>query len=157
MAKKQHAGEKVVCVNRKARYEYEILESLEGGLALTGTEVKSLRQGQANIKQSYAVIEKGEVFLVDSHISPYAFGNIHNHEPKRRRKVLLHSREIRRLAGKVAEKGLTLIPLKLYFRRGLVKVELGLGRGKKTHDRREAIRRRDELRDMQRETRYRIR
>lgn len=150
MAKKPAGGEKVVCVNRKARYEYEIFETLEGGLVLTGTEVKSLRQGQASIKEAFAAVEGGEVFLVNSHIPPYAFGNIHNHEPKRRRKVLLHAREIRRLTGKVAEKGLTLIPLKIYFRRGLAKVELGLARGKKHRDKREAIRKREALREAQR-------
>ena len=150
-------GEKIVCVNRKARHEYDILETLEGGMVLTGTEVKSLRQGQASIKEAFADVQGGEIFLVDSHIPPYAFGNIHNHEPKRKRKLLLKGREIKRLAGKLAEKGLTLIPLRVYFRRGLAKVELGLGRGKKIRDKRETIKRREALREMDREIRRRVR
>jgi SsrA-binding protein len=150
-------GEKIVCVNKRARYEYEILETFEAGLVLTGTEVKSLRQGQASIKEAFADVQGGEIFLVDSHIPPYAFGNIHNHEPKRKRKLLLKGREIKRLAGKLAEKGLTLIPLRIYFRRGLAKVELGLGRGKKIRDKRETIKRREALREMDREIRRRVR
>ena len=155
--KKSSEGEKVVCVNRKARREYEILETIEGGLVLRGTEVKSLRQGQASIKESFADVRDGEIFLVDCHIPPYAFGNIHNHEPKRKRKILLHSREIRRLTGKTAEKGLSIIPLRIYFRRGLAKIELALGRGRKTHDKREVIRERDIKREMDREVRHRVR
>ena len=154
---KAGSGEKVVCVNKRARYEYEILETLEAGIVLTGTEVKSLRQGQASIKEAFADVQGGEIFLIDSHIPPYAFGNIHNHEPKRRRKLLLKGREIKRLAGKLAEKGLTLIPLRIYFRRGLAKVELGLGRGKKIRDKRETIKRREALREMDREIRHRLR
>lgn len=146
-------GEKLVCANRKARHEYEIFDTFEGGLVLQGTEVKSLRQGQASIKEAFAEIVDGEVFLVDSHIPPYSHGSIHNHEPKRRRKVLLRGREIKSLAGKLSEKGLTLIPLRLYFRRGLAKVELALARGKKVRDKRETIRRREAEREMAREIR----
>jgi len=157
MSPKPHAGEKLVCVNRKARFEYEILETLEGGLVLTGTEVKSLRAGQASITEGFATISGGEAWLVDCQIQPYAFGNLNNHEPKRRRKILLHRREIAKLAGKIKERGLSLIPLKIYFREGMAKVELGLGRGKKIHDKREAIRSRDALREAERETRERVR
>jgi len=153
MAKKAVSGEKTVCVNRRARFEYEILETFEAGMVLVGTEVKSLRQGQASIKEAFADVVGGEVFLVDSHIPPYILGNIHNHEPKRRRKLLLGKREIRRLGGKTAEKGLTLVPLRVYFRRGLAKVELALARGKKIHDKRETIRRREAKREMEREMR----
>jgi SsrA-binding protein len=150
-------GEKMVCVNKRARFEYEIFDTFEAGMVLRGTEVKSLRQGQASIKESFAEIVGGEVFLVDSHIPPYILGNIHNHEPKRRRKLLLGKREIRRLTGKTAEKGLTLVPLRIYFRRGLAKIELALARGKKTHDKRETIRRREAKREMEREARRHLR
>ena len=150
-AKTGGSGEKTVCLNRRARFEYEILETFEAGMVLVGTEVKSLRQGQASIKEAFADIVGGEAFLVDSHIPPYVLGNIHNHEPKRRRKLLLGKREIQRLGSKTAEKGLTLIPLRIYFRKGLAKVELALARGKKTHDKRETIRRREAEREMARE------
>ena len=150
-------GEKIVCVNKKARHEYEILETLEGGLVLTGTEVKSLRAGQASITEGFAAILGNEAWLVDCQIQPYAFGNLNNHEPKRKRKILLHRREIAKLAGKIKERGLSLIPLKIYFREGMAKVEIGLGRGKKIHDKREAIRSRDALREAERETRERVR
>jgi len=150
-AKTGGSGEKTVCLNRRARFEYEILETFEAGMVLVGTEVKSLRQGQASIKEAFADIVGGEAFLVDSHIPPYVLGNIHNHEPKRRRKLLLGKREIQRLGSKTAEKGLTLIPLRIYFRKGLAKVELALAKGKKTHDKRETIRRREAEREMARE------
>ncbi len=156
MAKQAGAGEKIVCVNKKARHEYEILETLEGGLALTGTEVKSLRAGQASITEGFAAISGNEAWLVDCQIQPYAFGNLNNHEPKRRRKILLHRREIAKLVGKVKEKGLSIVPLKIYFKNGLAKVELGVGRGKKLHDKREAIKRRDTAREAQREMSVRI-
>jgi SsrA-binding protein len=147
------SGEKTICLNKKARYEYEILESFEGGLVLQGTEVKSLRQGQASIKESFGDFREEELFLVDCHIPPYTHGNIHNHEPTRPRKILLRRRELKRLQGKVAEKGLSLVPLRLYFRRGLAKVELALVRGKKLHDKRETIKRREAEREMDREVR----
>ena len=154
---KPNTGEKLVCVNRKARHEYEILETLEGGLVLKGTEVKSLRAGQASITEAFATIMGGEAWLVDCQIQPYAFGNLNNHEPKRRRKILLHRREIAKLTGKIKEKGLSLIPLRIYFKNGLAKVELGVGRGKKIHDKRETIKRRDALREAEREARVRVR
>lgn len=156
MTAKAYSGEKIVAVNKKARYEYEILDTLEGGLALTGTEVKSLRAGQASITEGFAVIHNNEAWLVDCQIQPYAFGNLNNHEPKRRRKILLHRREIAKLTGKIKEKGLSLIPLKLYFKNGLAKVEIGVGRGKKIHDKRETIKRRDTEREAQRDMSVRI-
>jgi SsrA-binding protein len=150
-------GEKLVCANRRARHEYEILDSVEAGLVLRGTEVKSLRAGQASIAEAFAVVDRDEAWLVDAQIQPYAFGNIHNHDPKRRRKLLLHRREIAKLTGKVKEKGLALIPLRIYFKHGLAKVEIGVGRGKKLHDKRETIKRRDALREAAREVRERVR
>ena len=144
-------GEKTVTINRKARRDYEILEAFEAGMMLTGTEVKSLRDGRMNLKDSYAKVENGEVFLVNAHISPYSHGNVQNHDPLRQRKLLLHRSEIKRLTGKTEEKGLTLIPLKVYFVRGRAKVELGLARGKREYDKREAIKRRDADREVRRE------
>jgi SsrA-binding protein len=152
-AKSAGGGEKVICVNKKARFEYEILESFEGGLVLQGTEVKSLRQGQASIREAFGDFRDGELYLVDCHVPPYTHGTIHNHEPTRPRKILLRRRELRRLQGKVAEKGLSLVPLRLYFRRGLAKVELALVRGKKLHDKRETLKRRQAEREMDREVR----
>lgn len=141
---------KVLAQNKKARFSYFIEESFEAGLVLTGTEVKSIRQGKANLKESYAQIHNGEIFLHGCHISPYEQGNIHNQDPLRVRKLLLHRREIDRLAGKVKEKGLTLVPLQLYLKDGRVKLELGLARGKKLHDKRETEARRDADRRMRR-------
>ncbi len=141
---------KVVTENRKARHDYTVEETLEAGIVLTGTEVKSLRASRANIKDSFARVENGEVFLYDMHISPYKQGNRFNHEPRRPRKLLLHREEIRRLIGKTREKGLTLIPLKVYFNpQGRVKVELALARGKKLYDKREALRERDARREAE--------
>lgn len=145
------AAGRTIIVNRQARYNYEIVETLEAGISLMGTEVKSIREGKANIKESYADIRDGEVFLVGAHISPYTQGNINNHDPLRERKLLLHAREIRRLSGKVAEKGLTLVPLRLYLKGRRIKLELGLGRGKKLHDKRETIKKRDQEREIARE------
>lgn len=142
---------KTVIVNKKARFLYEIIEVIEAGIVLQGTEVKSLRKGKVNIKDSYATIRNREVYLVNMHISPYEQGNIFNHDPERERKLLLHKQEIKRLIGKVTEKGMTLIPLKLYFKNGRAKVELGLARGKSTVDRRKDIARRDEQRMLERE------
>lgn len=141
---------KIVTENRKARHDYFIEETLEAGIVLTGTEVKSLRGGKANIKDSFARVENGEVVLYDMHISPYEQGNRFNHEPRRPRKLLLHKEEIRRLIGKTREKGLTLIPLRVYFNsQGRAKVELALARGKKLYDKREAIRERDAKREIE--------
>jgi SsrA-binding protein len=143
--------EKIVTVNRKARHDYFILETFETGIALKGTEVKSLRAGQANIKDSYALVENGELFLHNMHISAFEKGNRFNHEPKRKRKLLMHKREIMRLLGHTREKGLSLIPLKIYFNeRGKAKVELALTRGKKTYDKREDVAKRDAKREMER-------
>jgi SsrA-binding protein len=142
--------EKAVCVNRKARHDYFIEETYEAGLVLMGSEVKSLRDGKANLKDSYARILNGEAFLLNAHISPYPAANQFNHEPTRTRKLLLRQQEIRRLAGKVQERGLTLIPLRLYFKNSKAKVELGLARGKKLYDKREALRRKAAEREVER-------
>src|SRR5499426_3701921 len=142
------AGEKLISNNRKARHNFEILETYEAGLVLRGTEVKSLREGQVNFKDSYAAINGNEAWLIGCHIAPYHHGSDANHEPDRTRKLLLHRREISRLIGKVAERGLTLVPLRLYFKNGRAKVELGLARGKKLHDKRQALRERDARREM---------
>ncbi len=141
---------KIIAQNRKARHDYEILETYEAGIALRGTEVKSLRDGRANLKDSYAAMRAGEVWLYGVHISPYSHGNINNHDPERDRKLLLHRREIRRLIGKTKETGLTLVPLQLYFAHGKVKVELALAKGKKQYDKRESIAKRDAEREMKR-------
>ncbi|MDW8138183.1 MAG: SsrA-binding protein SmpB [Bacteroidota bacterium] len=143
-------GQHTVATNRKARHEYEILETLEAGIALVGTEVKALRQGKANIQDAYATIENGEVWLRNMHISPYEFGNRYNHDPLRPRKLLLHKREIMRLYGKTRERGLTLIPLRIYFKRGWAKVELALVRGKRQYDRRAEIAEREAKRELER-------
>ena len=141
---------KVIAQNRKARHDYFIEETLEAGIVLAGTEVKSIRLGKVNLKDSYADIRNGEVFLNNMHISPYEKGNIANKDPLRSRKLLLHKREIRRLIGYVQQKGYTLIPLKVYLKRGLVKVELAVARGKKLYDKRRDIARRDAERAMAR-------
>jgi SsrA-binding protein len=145
------AEEKTVVTNRKALHEYFVIDRFETGIALKGTEVKSLRQGTANLQDGYAMIRKGEIWLIGMHISPFEKGNINNHDPKRDRKLLLHKREIRRLIGRVTEKGLTLIPLRIYFKHNIAKIELGLARGKKSYDKREAIKKREVERQMRRE------
>ncbi len=150
MAKQKQAGEQNVCINRQARHNYFIDEVYEAGLVLVGSEVKSLRDGKANLKDSYARIQKGEAFLVNAHVSPYPGANQFNHEPTRTRKLLLHQREIERLSGKTREKGLTVIPLRLYFKKGKAKVELGLARGKKLYDKRETLRRKVAEREVER-------
>ena len=141
---------KTIAQNRKARYDYEVLATYEAGLVLKGTEVKSLRLGKASLIDSYARVEGGEVFLHNLHIGEYDPGNRFNHDPLRKRKLLLNKHEIRKLKGSVQEKGRTLIPLKLYFRRGRAKVELALARGKREYDRRHDIAKRDAQREMQR-------
>lgn len=142
---------KLIANNKKARYEYFIEETLEAGMVLKGTEVKSIRMGKANIKESYAQIKNGEVFLQGMHISPYEMGNRYNVDPLRSRKLLLSKREIRRLIGYVQQKGLTLVPLKLYINhKGLVKLELGVARGKKIHDKRQDIAKKDAQRRVER-------
>lgn len=142
---------KVISDNRQARYLYEILETYEAGIELTGTEVKSIRAGKVNLQDGYALIRNGEVWLINVHISPYnASGQYFNHEPRRTRKLLLHRQEIRKLIGKVEQQGLTLVPLKMYLKRGWVKISIALGKGKKLHDKRESLKRRQDQRDIQR-------
>ena len=145
----------VVARNRRARHEYHIVDRWEAGLVLTGTEVKSLRDGKANLTDAFGVVKGGEVFLLNLHISPYEQGNQFNHDPTRTRKLLLHRREIRRMIGAVERQGLTLVPLELYFKNGIAKVALALGKGKKLHDKRDDARRRDDERDMARAARAR--
>jgi SsrA-binding protein len=142
---------KIVVTNRKAYHDYFIEEKVEAGIVLKGTEVKSLREGRANLQDSYASVHKGEIFLHHCHISPYSHGNIMNHDPLRARKLLLHKNEINRLIGKTQLKGLTLVPLRIYFsKRGHAKVEIGLAKGKKQYDRRESIRAREAGREVER-------
>jgi SsrA-binding protein len=141
---------KIIAENRKARHDYFIEDEYEAGVVLKGTEVKSLRQGRANLKDSYAKVKNGELFVHQMHISPYPFAYYDNHDPLRIRKLLLHRYEIKRLYGKLSERGYALIPLRLYFREGKVKVLLGLAKGKRQYDKRETMRRRDQKRDMDR-------
>ena len=144
-------AQKAVATNRKAFHDYFIEEKLEAGIVLRGTEVKSLRDGRVNLQDSYASVRDAEIFLHNCHISPYSHGNIMNHDPMRVRKLLLHKKEIHRLMGKTQQKGLTLIPLRIYFsKRGLAKVELGLAKGKKLYDRRESIKAREAGREVER-------
>lgn len=147
---KERKGEKLICQNKPAWRNYSIEETYEAGIVLQGTEVKSLREGRANMKDSYARVTDGEVFVYDLHISPYSHGNRANHDPLRVRKLLFHKQEIKRLYGKTRERGLALIPLKLYFKNGKVKMEIGLSKGKKLHDRREDLKRKADQRDMER-------
>ena len=145
-----HNHIKTVAENRKARYDYFIEDTYEAGMVLLGTEVKSLRLGKINLKDSYARIKNGEVFVYQMHIDVYPFATHNNHEPLRKRKLLLHKYEIKKLYGKANEKGYALIPLKVYFSRGKVKLTLAVAKGKRKHDKRETIRRRDEQRDLER-------
>jgi SsrA-binding protein len=147
---KKESGEKPVCQNKRARINYFIDETYEAGIVLVGTEVKALRDGRANLKDSYAMIRDDELFLYDLHISPYTHGNRANHDPLRIRKLLMHKQEIRRLYGKSQERGLALIPLRMYFRNGKVKVEIGVGRGKKLYDKREDIKLKEDRRAIER-------
>ena len=137
------SGDKTVATNREAYFNYHILETYECGIALTGTEVKSIREGRCNLKDSYGQVREGEAWLFNAHISPYSHGHRDNHEPTRARKLLLHKNEINRLAGKAQEKGLTLVPTKMYFKNGRVKVEIAIAKGKKLYDKRETERRRE--------------
>ncbi len=148
-------GVKIVCQNRKARHDYFILDQYEAGMVLLGTEVKSLRLGRANIRDSYATVRGGEVFLYNMHIGAYPFAAHGNHEPLRPRKLLLHKKEIKRLTGKIKEKGQTLIPLQVHFKDGKAKVTLALATGKRKYDKREAIRKREEKRELDRAKRER--
>jgi len=143
--------EKVVVTNRKAFHDYFILETYEAGIALKGTEVKSLRAGQANLQDCYARVNNGEIWLIGMHISPFEKGNINNHDPKRDRKLLMHKSEIRKLLGVTSKKGMTLIPLRVYFKNNIAKVEIGVARSKKSYDKRETIKRREVEREMRRQ------
>ncbi len=143
-------GVRVLVSNRKARHDYQIEDTIEAGIVLTGTEIKSIRSGRMNLQDSFAQVRNGEVWLVGAHISPYTHGNRENHDPLRDRKLLLHRREINKLAGKVQERGYTLVPLRVYLKDGRAKVELGLARGKKLYDKRESIAKRDYDREMRR-------
>ncbi|KGG80814.1 single-stranded DNA-binding protein [Caloranaerobacter azorensis H53214] len=140
---------KVIARNKKARHDYFIEETFEAGIVLTGTEVKSIRQGRVNLKDSYAVVEDGEVFINNMHISPYEQGNIYNTDPLRKRKLLLHKREINKLIGYTTQKGYSLIPLSIYIKNGLVKLELSIAKGKKLYDKRHDIAKRDAERRIQ--------
>ena len=146
----QRAAEKLICQNKKAFFNYSVEETYQAGISLLGSEVKSLREGRVSLGDSYGDIRDGEIFLVDAHISPYPQANRLNHDPLRRRKLLLHKREIRRLMGKVEQKGYTLIPLRVYFLNGRVKVDLGLAKGKKLFDKRETLKRKTLEREMER-------
>lgn len=144
------SGIKIISENRKARHNYEILEDFEAGLVLQGTEVKSLRAGKVNMNDAYAMVRQGELFLINVDIPVYTHGNINNHEPLRTRKLLVHKRELRRLTGLIQEKGLSLIPLRLYWKEGRAKVKIGIGRGKKLYDKRHDARERDWQREKER-------
>ncbi len=152
MATKANDGEKLIASNKKAYHDYFVLQKLEAGLVLTGTEVKSLRDGKANLKDSYVIVKGDQAFLLATHISPYSHGNLQNHEPERPRKLLLHKREIEKLHVQIVEKGLTIVPLRLYFKRSRVKVEIAVVRGKKQYDKRETEKRRE----ADREAAYKI-
>jgi SsrA-binding protein len=150
MAAKEKQAEAAICRNKKASFEYELGERFEAGLVLAGTEVKSLRMGKANLLDAYAKTQRGEIWLIGAHISPYTQAFFGNHDPLRKRKLLLHSKEIKRLEGKTSVKGQSIIPLRMYFKNGKAKVELALARGKKQHDKRHAIREADTKREMSR-------
>jgi len=146
----RQAGQKLIAENRKARHDYHLLDRYEAGLVLTGTEVKSLRDGRAHLRQAYATVRDGEAWLVGAHIAEYGHGNVANHDPDRDRKLLLHQREIASLIGKTQEKGLTLVPTRLYFKDGRAKVELALARGKEQRDKRRDVAKRDAERQIER-------
>src|SRR6516164_3631725 len=148
--KDEAEGIRIICRNRRAFHEYDILDSLECGLVLTGTEVKSLREGAGGLEDAYAKIDDGEVWLIGSDIPEYSMGNRMNHKPKRARKLLLHRREIAKFAGKASQRGFTLVPLKMYFKNGRAKVELGVCRGKATHDKRQAMKKADAQKEIRR-------
>ncbi len=149
--------DKTVAVNRRARHEYAVEETLEAGIALTGTEIKSIRAGRVNLAEAYARIERGEAWLIGAHIAPYEQGNRNNHEPTRTRKLLLHRDQIAELVGRTQAKGFTLVPLKLYIRNGMAKLEIGVARGKKSYDKRRTIAERDARRELERSTKERVR
>ncbi|MFH1453872.1 MAG: SsrA-binding protein SmpB [Armatimonadota bacterium] len=146
-------GEKNIVTNKKAYFQYHIIEKYEAGIVLAGTEVKSLRQGKVSLQDSYAQITKGEAYLVNCHISPYEKGSYYNRDPKRKRKLLLNKSEIKRLIGATQQKGLTLVPTKMYFKGGYAKVELGLAKGKHTYDKRESLKKKEQQREIDRAVR----
>lgn len=148
--KKDTDSQKIICQNKKARHEYELGDRYEAGMVLSGTEVKSLRMGKANLTDAYVRIQAGEAYLVGAHISPYPWAYFGNHDPLRKRKLLLHKQELKRLYGRVNEQGYSLIPLKLYFKDGLAKAELSLAKGKKSHDKRHSMKEADAKREMAR-------
>ncbi len=152
---KTEDGVKVLGTNRKARFNYSFSDSFEAGISLVGTEVKSMKEGRFSFADAYAHVDEGELWLVDFHISPYPMGNRYNHDPDRRRRLLVHRREIRRLRRLVDEKGLTLVPTRFYLKRGIVKCELAIAKGKKLFDKREDIKRRDIRREIERDFRER--
>jgi SsrA-binding protein len=149
--------DKTVAVNRRARHDYAVEETLEAGIVLTGTEIKSIRAGRANLAEAYARIERGEAWLIGAHIAPYEQGNRNNHEPTRVRKLLLHRDQISELIGRTQAKGFTLVPLRLYIQHGIAKLELGVARGKKAYDKRRTIAERDARRELERSTKERVR
>lgn len=155
MAEAQEPGVESIARNRQARHEYQVLETWEAGIVLTGTEVKSLREGKANITDAFGIVRDGEVYLLNMNVSPYDRGGYVNHEPTRLRKLLLHKREIRKLIGGVERQGLTLVPLELYFKGGRAKVRMALAKGKKLHDKRDDSRKKDAEREMARALRRR--
>jgi SsrA-binding protein len=150
MPRDADGGKRVVASNRRARFDYEILERVEAGIALSGSEVKSLRQGRASLSEAFARVDGGELWLENLHIPPYEQGEKRGYDPRRRRKLLLHRREIDRLVGSSAEKGLTLVPVRIYFSHGLAKVEIGVGRGKRAYEKRQATLEREHRREMER-------
>ena len=156
-SKESSSSDTLIADNRKALYDYHLLETFEAGIALLGTEVKGIREGRANLRDSFARVEQGEVWLYNVHISPYSHRGYVDHDPKRRRKLLLHRAEIRKLIGKTIERGLTLVPTRLYFKNGRVKVALALARGKQAHDKRETIRRREVDRETRAAVKERVR
>jgi SsrA-binding protein len=147
---------KILSTNKKAFFDYEIIESLEAGIVLLGTEVKSAKEGKINLKDSFVKIMNGEAYLLNCHISPYSHGNIANHDPTRTRKLLLHKRELNKLIGKSKERGLTLVPLKMYLKGNKIKVEIALAKGKKIYDKRESIKKKDMTREIKRELKNRF-
>ena len=152
MARDQDSGEQLIADNRKAHHDYHLLETFEAGLALMGTEVKAMREGRANLRDSYCRIDRGEAFLLNAHVGQYSHGGSASHDPLRPRKLLLHQQELRKLLGKTTEKGMTIVPLRLYFKSGRAKLAIALAKGKKTYDKRETIKRRE----AERETRAAI-
>lgn len=150
MSNDSNVSKKIIASNKKARFDYTIIDNIEAGIVLQGTEVKALREGRANLKDSYCAIERGELYMINSHISSYSCGGIYNHEPERKRKLLIKKKEIHKLQSKIREKGLTLIPLSLYFNKRLVKVDIALAKGKKAYDKREVIRKKEEKREISR-------